>query len=64
METLGTTLDKNTLETLTKAEQLDTDLNELNVLIEGKLAFYSFSYLLLFSPQIFVELTVAPLVKL
>lgn len=39
METLGTTLDKNTLETLTKAEQLDTDLNELNVLIEGKLAF-------------------------
>lgn len=43
MKTLGNILDNKTSETLTKAEQLNTDLNEFNVLIEGKLAFYSFS---------------------
>lgn len=44
MKTLGNILDNKTLETFTKAEQLDTDLSELNVVIEGKLAFYSFSF--------------------
>lgn len=52
MKTLGNILDNKTLETVTKAEQLDTNLNELNVLIEGKLAFFFF--LPLFSPQILV----------
>lgn len=45
MKTLGNILDNKTLETFTKAEQLDTDLSELNELIEGKLVFYSFSIL-------------------
>lgn len=45
MKTLGNILDNKTIETLTKAEQLNTDLNEFNVLIEGELAFYSFSLL-------------------
>lgn len=44
MKTLGNILDNKTSETLTKAEQLNTDLNEFNVLIEGELAFYSFSF--------------------
>lgn len=47
MKTLGTILENKTSETLTKAEQLNTVLNKLNVLIEGKLAFYSFSLFLL-----------------
>lgn len=40
---LGNILDNKTTETFTKAQQLSTDLNKLNVLIEGKLAFDSFS---------------------
>lgn len=44
MKTLGNILDNKTLETVTTAEQLNTGLSELNVLIEGKLAFYTFEY--------------------
>lgn len=40
---LGNILDNKTTETFTKAQQLSTDLNKLNVLIEGKLAFDSFT---------------------
>lgn len=42
-------LDNQTLETVTKAKQLDTDLSELSVLIEGKLAFRSLSFFVLLS---------------
>lgn len=45
MKTLGNILDSKTSETLTKAEQFNTDLNEFNLLIEGELVFYSFSLL-------------------
>lgn len=54
MKTLGNILDNKTLETVTKAEQLDTDLNELNVLIEGKLAFFFFPSSF-FSPNISIN---------
>lgn len=58
MTTLGNILDNKTSETLTKAEQLNTDLNEFNVLIEGKLAFFSFLLLCLFSAININNLTV------
>lgn len=54
MKTLGNILDNKTLETVTKAEQLDTNLNELNVLIEGKLAFFFFPSSF-FSPNISIN---------
>ena len=40
MVTLGNRLDNNTLETFTLAEQLNTNLTELNIRIEGNILFY------------------------
>lgn len=51
MKTLGDILHNKTLETFAKAEQLDTYLSELNMLIEGKLAFCSFSFFFIFSSK-------------
>lgn len=57
MKTLGNILDNKTLESLTKAKQLNRDLNQLNVLIEGKLAFCSsfFCFVFFFSSIISIN---------